>query len=241
MFERIRDQVFIVTGATGGIGGAIADAVAALGGKLVLSGRDAGRLPEVGERVRRAGAEAIEVIGDLTQETDAQRLVAEGVAAFGRVDTLLNVAGLSVPAKIAEMDIGDYERVMDVNVRSAFLCSKHFVRSIDATRGGLIVNISSIAGKTANPNAPIYCAAKAALNMFSAGLALQAKASNVRVTTLSPGAVTTPGFWGDRPVPHEKFLTPADVADFVVFVASRPPNTVVHDVVFEPWDMFKSK
>jgi NADP-dependent 3-hydroxy acid dehydrogenase YdfG len=146
-----------------------------------------------------------------------------------------------VPGLIAETAEADFDRMLDVNVKGAFLAAKHFLGQVDPSRGGQFVQISSVAGKTANPNAPLYCTAKAALDMFGKALALQAKAANVRVTTLSPGAVSTPGFWGDRPVPHEKFLQPQDVAESVAYVLSLPPHVVLHEMVFEPWEFYRSK
>lgn len=241
MFERLKDQVCVVTGATGGIGGAIAAALALHGAKLVLAGRSQEKLASLGDGLKARPGAVVHVAGDLTQESDAEVLVKAAVDAFGRIDTLFNVPGLSVPGAIADTSLEEFQRMIDVNLKSAFLCSKHFLKRVDAERGGLIVNISSVAGRTANPNAPLYCTAKAALNMLSSGTALQATAMNVRVTTLSPGATTTPGFWGDRKVPHEKFLQPAEVAEFAVYIASLSPTTVVHDVVFEPFAMFKSK
>lgn len=241
MPDRLKDQVCIVTGATGGIGGAIADALAARGAKLVLAGRSEEKLSAFAKTLKPGGAAPVSVAGDLTRESDAEALIKAAVDAFGRVDTLFNVPGLSVPGPIADTSLDDFQRMIDVNVKSAFLCSKHFLKAVDPERGGLIVNVSSVAGKAANPNAPLYCMAKAALNMLGSGTALQAKAVNVRVSTLSPGATTTPGFWGDRKVPHEKFLKPAEVADVAVYIAGLPATTVVHDVVFEPFAMFKSK
>ncbi len=241
MQNRIKDQVCVVTGATGGIGGAIAEALAAQGAKLVLAARSAEKLAPVEAAIKGSGASVVGVVGDLTREADAEALIAKAVEAYGRVDTLFNVPGLSVPGPIAETSVEDFQRMLDVNVKSAFLLTKHFLKRVDGEKGGLIVNVSSVAGKTANPNAPLYCMAKAALNMLGSGTALQAKAANVRVTTLSPGATTTPGFWGSRPVPHEKFMKPADVAEVAVYLAGLPESMVVHDVVFEPFAMFKGK
>lgn len=236
--DRIKDQVIFVTGATGGIGGAIARQLAAAGAEVAVSGRNAQALDALRQEL---GDAAMAVAADATDESQVADAMGKARRHFGRLDTLINVPGMSVPAKLAEMDAGDFDRIFAVNVRTMFLCSKHFIQHLDADKGGLIVNISSVAGKAANPNAPAYCAAKAAVNMLSDGLQMQYKQANVRVSVISPGAVTTPGFWGDRPVPHDKFLTPDQVAQVVTFVVGLPESVLVQDVVFQPWHFFKGK
>ncbi|MFA9480325.1 SDR family oxidoreductase [Phycisphaerales bacterium AB-hyl4] len=236
--NRLKDQVIFVTGATGGIGGAVARQLAEAGAKLAISGRDKAKLDAL---CKDLGGDVFVAPADVTDEAAVSAALAAARQHFGRLDTLVNVPGMSVPAKLAEMNVDDFQRTFDVNVKGMFLCSKHFLAHTDKARGGLIVSISSVAGKSANPNAPAYCAAKAAMNMLSNGFALQTKEANVRVTLVSPGAVSTPGFWGDRPVPHDKFLQPEDVAEVVSFVVGLPEHIVMHDVVFEPWYFFRSK
>lgn len=236
--DRIKQQVIFLTGATGGIGSAIARQLADAGAKLAISGRDPSKLDELAKQLT---GDVFVAPADVTDEAAVSNAIADARKHFGRIDTLINVPGLSVPAKLADMNVDDFQRTFDVNVRGMFLCSKHFLQNVDESKGGLIVSISSVAGRTANPNAPAYCAAKAAMNMLSNGLALQSKQANVRVTIISPGAVSTKGFWGDRPVPHEKFLQPDDVAGVVSYVVSLPEHIVMHDVVFEPWNFYRSK
>lgn len=237
--DRLNGQRIVIVGATGGIGSETARLLASRGARVAVTSRDAGRAEEL--RASLAGDGHAAATLDVTEEASVERGLADAARALGGIDTLINVPGLSVPAKIAEMSAADYDRTMGVNVRGMFLTAKHVVSHVDASRGGLIVAVSSMAAKAANPNAPVYCAAKASLDMLLAGFALQVKQQNVRVTTLNPGAVSTPGFWGSRPVPHEKFMTPADVAETIAFVCALPPRVVVHSVAFEPWEMFKTK
>ncbi len=236
--DRLKDQTLFVTGATGGIGGAIARQFVDAGAKVVVSGRNEAKVNALSEEL---GDNAFAVAADVTDEAQVQNAIAAASRHLGRIDTLINVPGLSVPAQLSEMNVEDFDRIFDVNVRGMFLCSKHFLQHVDAERGGLIVSISSVAGRTANPNAPAYCAAKAAMNMLSNGFSLQCKQANVRVSVVSPGAVSTRGFWGDRPVPHDKFLQPDDVAGVVKFVVGLPGHLVLHDVVFEPWEFYRTK
>ncbi len=236
--NRIKEQTFFVTGACGGIGGALVRRLAAEGAKLVVSDVDADKLEAL---ARELGPNASAIAADITDEKSVSAAMAQAKEMLGYVDVLVNVPGMSVPAKIWEMNLADYQRIFDVNVKGMFLCSKYFIQQTNPERGGLIISMSSIAGKTPNPNAPVYCAAKAALNMISGGLAMQTKQANVKVSIISPGSTSTKGFWGDRPVPHDKFLKPEDVAEMICFVASRPKHMVVHDMVFEPWEFFKTK
>lgn len=238
------DKVYLVTGVTGGIGGATAAWLAKQGSKLVLSGRNQAKLDEAAKLVAKkasADTQIKTVTMDVTDEDSVIAGMDKAFELFGQVNTLINIPGMSIPGKIAEMDLADYRTVMDVNVTSVFLTAKHFIQRSNPEIGGHIINISSVAGKAANPNAPIYCTAKAAMNMLSSGLALQLKANNIRVSIVSPGATSTTGFWGDRPVPHDKFLQPADVALVIGFVATLPDTIVLHDVVVEPWEFYRSK
>lgn len=236
--SRLKDQVVFVTGATGGIGGATARRLAAEGAKLAVSGRDAQRVEALAHEL---GNGALPVTADVADEATVREAIGQAGEHFGGLDALVNVPGLSVPGPIAEMAVEDFAKTFDVNVKGMFLCSKHFLGCVDSDRGGLILNISSMAGRNANPNAPVYCAAKAATNMLASGLSLQAKQANVRVSVVSPGPVSTSGFWGDRPVPHEKFLQPEDVADVIAYLIGLPSHVVVHDVALDPWEFYKSK
>ena len=153
---------------------------------------------------------------------------------------LVEEAGLSVAGPIAEMQLDDYRKIFDVNMMGTFLCSKHFLARVNPERGGLIVNFASMASKRANPNAPVYCAAKAAVSMFGQGTALQSVAKNVRVTTLNPGPTNT-DFWAGRKAPLEKFMQPEDIAEAVQFLLRLPPRLVVHELSFESFDFIRSK
>jgi len=147
------------------------------------------------------------------------------------------LAGLSITNKVSDMDENDYDLVMDVNLKGSVLCAKHFIHCVDKDRGGLIINIGSMASKRANPNAPLYCTAKAAVNMFSKALAMQVKENNIRVTTLNPGATDTE-FWGDRKVASEKFMKVSNIADVIKFVISMDSKIVMHEIDFESFDIF---
>ncbi|MBW7454807.1 SDR family oxidoreductase [Paenibacillus sepulcri] len=236
--ERLKDKVIVIIGAAGGMGQAAARALAAQGARVVLGSRNEPALQNLADELISSGAQAAYKKVDVTNEQEVEAFFGHAAAAFGQCDALLNLAGLSIPSAISEMTIQQYEQSMDVNLRGIFLCSKHFIPCVDQEAGGLIVNVGSMAAKRANANAPLYCTAKAAVNMFSQGLSLQLIERNIRVTTLNPGATDT-GFWGTRQVPREKFMTAEDVAEVLLFVLQMDPRLVIHEINFESFAFYK--
>ncbi|WP_135552883.1 SDR family NAD(P)-dependent oxidoreductase [Paenibacillus cymbidii] len=227
-----------IVGAGGGIGQATARALAAQGARLALGSGQEPVLRQLTEELTADGATAAYRTVDVTKEQDVRSFFAWAGETFGSLDVLVNAAGLSIPAQLAEMSVEAYDRTFDVNVKGSFLCAKHYIPHADRERGGLIVFTGSMAAKRANAGAPLYCTAKAAVNMLSQGLALQLIERNIRVTTVNPGATDT-GFWGERQVPREKFMTADDVADVIAFIAAMSPRIVVHEINFESFAFFK--
>lgn len=238
MKKRLEDQTIAIVGAGGGIGQEAARALAAQGARLALGSRREAPLAELTRELAGEGAKVVGEAVDVTSERQVRAFFEQAVRAFGKLDALVYLAGLSIPAPVAAMTEEQYDRTIDVNVKGAFLSAKHFIPHVDPERGGIIVNMGSMASKRANAGAPLYCTAKAAVSMLSQGLALQLKEHNVRVTVLNPGAVDT-GFWGDRAVPREQFLTASDVADVLQFVLQLDSRVVVHEINFESFAFFK--
>ena len=234
----VRDRTVMVTGAAGGMGCAIVDMLAQEGASLALADLSQQGLQEVQARALEHGSRVLTQVTDVTQEGQVAAFFQAAKDRYRGADVLINLPGLSKVARIEEMALADYELILDVNLMGTFLCAKHFIPLVDPERGGQIINIASMAAKRANANAPVYCAAKAAVAMFSQGLALQMKEKGIRVSTLNPGPTDTVGFWGDRPVPREKFLRPENVAQVVRFVLGLPPHVLVHEVSFESFAFF---
>lgn len=235
----LQDKVVVVFGAAGGMGRAIVADLAATGVKLALADMNGAALAETATQADADGADVLTHELDSTQEAPTAAFFAAVKQQFGHADVLLYLPGLSIPAKIEGMAVDDYDKTFDVNVKGAFLAAKHFLGLVQPERGGQILLTSSMASKRANPNAPVYCAAKAAVSMLAQGLALQVKDKNVRVTTLLPGPTNTTGFWGTRPVPREKFMTTDDIARMVRFILELPEHIVMHEVDFESFTYFK--
>ncbi len=226
----LNNKVVVITGAGGGMGREIVAQLSAHGVKFALYSKDAASLDELTKALE--GSYFLASALDVCDEAAVAAAMKEVKEQLGTPEILLNLAGLSIPAKIWEMELSAFEELMGVNVKGTFLFTKHFAAAVDPALGGQIINIGSMAAKRANGNAPLYCTAKAAVNMLSAGSAIQLKEKNIRVTTLNPGGTDTP-FWGDRPVKRENLLKASDVAEVVEFVLTRESRVSFSDIAFE--------
>lgn len=235
-----KDRVIVITGAGGGFGRALLEKLAPQGALLALADVAAGPLAELADQARKLGAaDVVTAIVDVTSEAEVSAFFASVKQKFGRADVLLNLPGMSIASPVSDMPVDSYDKIVDVNLKGLFLAAKHFIPLTDTAQNPLITFISSQAATRPNPNAPVYCAAKAAVSVFGQGLALQVMKQNIRVTSIKPGPVNTVGFWGDRPVPREKFMQASDVADVINFVLTMPSHLVMHEVSFESFDFFK--
>ena len=229
----IKDRVVVITGASGGMGREISMRLASAGARLALTSNDGSALQALAEKL--PGGVLTQMM-DIAEEEKVSAFFEEIHQHFGGADILLNLAGLSIPAQISQMDEKDYDLTMDVNLKGTFLSSKYFSRIAKAN--AQIINIGSMAALRANGNAPLYCTAKAAVNMFSSGLQIQMAKQGIRVTTLNPGGADTP-FWCTRAVAREKLLRPADVCDVIHFVLTSDPRIAFHELNFESFLMIQ--
>ena len=227
----LKGKSIVVTGASGGMGQVLCRELAKQGAELVLCSNDEPALIKQCEELSMDyGAKVFAKKVDVTNEEEVKAFLDKAAETFGPFYALANLAGISIPGKIAEMDLEDYNTIMDVNVKGTFLVSKHF--SHKASSPAIIVNIGSTAAKNANPNAPLYCTAKAAVNMLSRGMLLQMGSQNIRVTTINPGGADT-SFWGTRAVDRSKLMSAEDVVEIILFALKSNPRVQIHDIYFE--------
>lgn len=227
----LKGKNIVVTGASGGMGLVLCRELAKMGARLLICSNDEQLLSkQYDELTKEYKAEVFAQKVDVTNEDEVKGFIDEGYAKFGEFYALANLAGISVPGQIAETDEAVFDKIMDVNVKGTFLMSKHF--SHKAAAPAIIVNIGSTAGKNANPNAPLYCTAKAAVNMLSRGMLLQMGAKDIRVTTINPGGADTP-FWGTRTVDKSKLMSAEDVVEIILFALKSSPRVQIHDIYFE--------
>jgi NAD(P)-dependent dehydrogenase (short-subunit alcohol dehydrogenase family) len=192
MSRRLNDKVAIVTGATSGIGRATALLFAAEGAKVVATGRRAEQGASLVEEIRKAGGEATFVQADATKADDLARLVDTAVKTYGRIDILINNAGVLKTFNFLEMDEArDFDPVFETNVRSYFRLTRLVLPHMLAARKGAIVNIASIASEIAVPFHASYCASKGAIKQFTKAIALEYATSGIRVNAVLPGLTTS--------------------------------------------------
>ena len=187
----MRDKVVAITGASKGIGAELARQLAARGSRLVLAARSEKELEEVAAECRKAGASVVTVKADVTNERDCQAIVSGATVAFGRLDVLVNNAGATMWARFEDIDdMSILKRIMDVNYMGAVYCTKHALPHLRDTKG-LVVGISSLAGRTGVPTRTGYSAAKHAMVGFFDSLRIELDGSGVGVTMIYPGFVAT--------------------------------------------------
>jgi len=187
----MKDKVVAITGASKGIGAELAKQLAARGARVVLAARSEKELEEVAAECRKSGAKVVTVKADVTSDRDCQAIVSGAVVAFGRLDVLVNNAGATMWARFEDIDdMSILKRIMDVNYMGAVYCTKHALPHLRDTKG-LIVGISSLAGRTGVPTRTGYSAAKHAMVGFFDSLRIELDGTGVAVTMIYPGFVAT--------------------------------------------------
>jgi 3-oxoacyl-[acyl-carrier protein] reductase len=217
----------LVTGASKGIGRAMALRLARDGHDVVLAARGEDRLRAVATECEAAGARALPVKTDVSVEEDVRSLF-EKADGFSTVDVLVNNAGVGVYKPVVETSLEDWELMMGVNLRGTFLCSREAMRRMGDAGGGTIVNISSVVGIKGYPNQGGYTASKHGIVGLSKVLAEEGRASGVRVHVICPGGVATDMAVAARPdIKPEELLLPEDVADLVAYLVKLPKRAMV--------------
>lgn len=232
---RLDGKVVVVTGASKGIGKAIAVAFAAAGAKVVLAARTRETLEQVTAELRENGAEALAVPTDVTNVDAVKQLIQRTLDAYQHVDILINNAGIGHFGPVVDFDPDDWDAVLNSNLKAVYLCAKYALPSMLEQGSGQIINVLSIAAKVTFQASSAYCAAKAGALALTKVLASEVRQQNIRVTAVLPGSVHTP-FW-DGVTEHpdfEQMLTPEHVAGTVVSVCQQPPGMVTEEIVVMP-------
>ena len=198
---RLKGQVAIITGGSRGLGKAVALAFASEGAKVVVAARTqkpGGKLPgtiaETEDAIKAGGGTALAVGCDVTREDDVQNLMGQTLEAFGRIDVLVNNAGVNAAGLFYELPIKRWDLVINVNLRGTVLCTKTALPSMIERRSGRIINVSSMLARHASPGAVAYSVSKAAIEQFTIALAQEVRRHNIAVNALSPaGGVYTEG------------------------------------------------
>jgi len=228
----LNNKVVIVTGAGRGIGRAIARTFAREHTSIVLASRTESELQRVAEEVRANGGTALVLPTDVTREEDARRMVDSALRSFGRVDILINNAGIGLSSKVVDMRAEDLRSVFEVNLFGVFYATKAVLPHMMKQNDGVIVNISSLAGRNAFVGGAGYCASKWALIGFSRCLMLEVREHNIRVITICPGSVDT-SF--SHSVPGKtNILHAEDVAETILAAVKMPQRAMVSEIDIRP-------
>ena len=234
--KELDDKVAIVTGASRGIGRAIAERFAAAGAKTVIAARNLPELEELSAGIAKAGGSALAVKADVTSESDVKALFAAAVQAFGRVDILINNAGTSKALPTDELSLDDWKRVLDTNVTGAFLCAREALRIMKPQKGGRIISIGSIAVLAPKQHSATYTTTKHALEGLTRTLALDGRAHGIAASIITLGTTRT-SLNAHRPAETARLeyqMDPADVARVVLLMASLPPEVNLFDATMLP-------
>jgi NAD(P)-dependent dehydrogenase (short-subunit alcohol dehydrogenase family) len=228
----------IVTGASSGIGLAIAHVLGETGHGLTIAARRPDKLDTAAETLRRAGYEVEAVAGNMADEGDVQRVVASHRERFGRLDVLVNCAGVGFGAPVAEMVTKRVDLQLDVNLRAPVLFYREcadLLRAAGAEHGNaLVVNLSSISGKSGQPWLSVYSATKAALIAFTQAMNKELAEAGVKSVALAPGFVDTPMTdFVKAQVPAEEMIRTDDIAEAVRFLLRLSPWCLVPEIVFQ--------
>lgn len=224
-----KDRVAIVTGASRGIGRSIALALAEAGAKIVAVDISLDGTQELIAEIEAKGTQAIALKGNVTSAEDVDSMIAEAVQAFGRIDILINNAGITRDALLLRMKDEDWEAVINVNLKGTFLCSRAAAKVMAKQRYGRIVNIASIVGQMGNAGQANYCASKAGLLGLTKSVARELARRSVTVNAITPGFIVTDMTENmtdkareamTEQIPLGRLGDAADIASAVIFLAS---------------------
>jgi NADP-dependent 3-hydroxy acid dehydrogenase YdfG len=239
----IEGKVVVITGASSGLGEATARLLAAEGASVVLGARRMDRLQSLAEELRAKGAKALVVETDVVRLEQVKSLVNEAVEKFGRIDVMINNAGVMPQAPLEQLKVREWDRMIDVNLKGVLYGIAAALPHMQKQKAGHIINVSSVAGHKVGPGFAVYAATKHAVRALSEGLRQEVKPYNIRTTIISPGAVATelPNAISDAGTAerirtfYEQVAIPADsFARTVAFAMSQPENVDINEIVYRP-------
>lgn len=243
MDKNISGKVIVITGASSGLGEAAARLLAAGGATVVLGARRLERIQALADELNAKGGKALAHATDVTDAAQVKHLVDAAVQAFGRVDVIVNNAGLMPHSPLERLKIGDWDRMIDVNIKGVLYGIAAVLPHMKQQQSGHIINVSSVAGHKVGVGNAVYSATKHAVRVISEGLRQEVKPYNLRTTIVSPGAVATElpdsatepdvadglrKFYAENAIPADSF------ARAVAFAISQPEDVDINEILFRP-------
>jgi NADP-dependent 3-hydroxy acid dehydrogenase YdfG len=243
MDGNIAGKVVVITGASSGLGEAAARLLAAEGASVVLGARRADRLEGLVGQLAGRGGSAIAVATDVTDREQVKRLVGRAVETYGRVDVMLNNAGLMPLSPLDRLKVDEWDRMIDVNLKGVLYGIAAALPQMQRQRSGHIINVSSVAGHKVRAGGAVYAATKHAVLALSEGLRQEVKPYNIRTTVISPGVVASelPDSASDPDVAsnlqkmyRDLGIPPESFARAVAFAIGQPEEVDVNEILFRP-------
>jgi len=243
MGSNISGKVVVITGASSGLGAETARYLAAAGAHVVLGARRIDRIETLAEEIRNQGGQALALATDVTDRGQVQKLVDVAVDQWGRVDVMLNNAGLMPHSPLDRLKIDEWDRMIDVNIKGVMYGIAAALPVMQRQKSGHFINVSSVAGHKVRPAGVVYSATKHAVRIISEGLRQEVKSYNIRTTIISPGAVATelPDHISEPDIAenihkfYEAYAIPADAfARTVAFAIEQPEEVDINEILFRP-------
>jgi NADP-dependent 3-hydroxy acid dehydrogenase YdfG len=243
MTQGIKDKIVVVTGASSGLGEATARLLSAQGATVLLGARRADRLQLLAKDLESRGGKALALTTDVTRREQVKALVDSAVQTYGRIDVMINNAGLMPQAPLERLKIDEWEQMIDVNIKGVLYGIAAALPHMQRQKAGHFINVSSVAGHRVGPGFAVYAATKYAVRALSEGLRQEVKPYNIRTTVISPGAVATelPDSVTDPDASkrirtfYEQVAVPADsFARAVAFAMSQPEDVDINEILYRP-------
>ncbi|MGO9593507.1 MAG: SDR family oxidoreductase [Steroidobacteraceae bacterium] len=243
MSNNIEGKVVVITGASSGLGEAAARHLSSLGATVVLGARRADRIQALANELIARGGQAFAVATDVTQFDQVQRLVDIAVQTYGRIDVIINNAGLMPQSPLDRRKVEDWNRTIDVNIKGVLYGIGAVLPHMQKQRFGHIINVSSVAGHKVRAGGAVYAATKHAVRVISEGLREEVKPYDIRTTVISPGAVDTeltdsitePDVAENMKKFYAQVALPADsFARAVAFAISQPAEVDINEILYRP-------
>ncbi|MBC7936199.1 MAG: SDR family oxidoreductase [Rhizobacter sp.] len=231
---KLTGKIAIVTGASAGIGRASALALAAEGARVVITARRGDRLEALASEINAMNTQAYTVAGDANDEATAKRCVETALSEAGKIDILLNIAGMGNYKNLADTSLDEYDQMMNTNMRTTFIFTRQVVPQMLLQKQGTIVMISSMAGLYGFPNQAVYCSTKFAQVGFAQSLDKELRPAGIKVGVICPGGVKTEFAIGagrtEKSVAESGMLEVTDVADAVLLACTQAPGSRIIEI-----------
>lgn len=243
METNINGKVIVITGASSGLGEAAAKHLSALGATVVLGARRADRIETLAKEIQDQGGKALAMATDVTKRDQVTKLVDAAVDQFGRVDVILNNAGIMPLSPMDRLNVEEWDTMIDVNIKGVLNGIAAVLPHMKAQKSGQIINTSSVAGHKVFTGSAVYSATKFAVRALTEGLRMEVKPYNIRTTIVCPGAVKTELLehiteadiqQANQEYVGEVGISPHSFAQVVAFAISQPEDVDINEIIFRP-------